>query len=100
MSLKNFRSYQLSITFYQHCARCQLPGHLKDQLLRAASSVSLNLAEGSGRRTQKDKIKFYNIAFSSLRECQAVIDLHANLPSELAGLADTLGAMLYKLCHQ
>ena len=100
MSLKNFRSYQLSVSFYQQCTGCKLPGHLKDQLLRAASSICLNLAEGSCRRTQKDKIKFYNISFSSLRECQAVIDLHPNLSPELSFLADNLGAMLYKLCHQ
>ena len=46
---KNFRTYQLSVEYYHHAIDLQLPRHLKDQMARAASSVTLNLAEGSGK---------------------------------------------------
>jgi hypothetical protein len=51
--LKNFRTYQLSINFYQLCRQTSLPAFLKNQLLRASSSISLNLAEGSSRPVGK-----------------------------------------------
>ena len=42
----NFRSLDLAMTFYHLCERVRAPAHLKDQLVRAASSVALNLTEG------------------------------------------------------
>lgn len=47
-SLSRFRAYQLSVEFHQRCREYSFPGYLKNQLLRAASSVSLNLAEATG----------------------------------------------------
>ena len=41
---------------------------LTNQIRRAAVSVSSNLAEGSGRTSQKDKSHFYQTAYSSLME--------------------------------
>lgn len=41
---------------------------LTNQLRRAAISVASNLAEGTSRRTNKDKAYFTTIAFSSLME--------------------------------
>lgn len=38
------------------------------QFVRAVDSISANLAEGFGRYSKKDKIKFYRIAFGSLKE--------------------------------
>jgi four helix bundle protein len=43
------------------------------QLDRAATSVMLNIAEGSGRFTDKDKRNFYIISRGSLLECIAVL---------------------------
>ena len=48
---------------------------LRDQLERAAASVSLNLAEGSGRRGVRDRLQFFAIAQGSAMECAAAIDL-------------------------
>lgn len=87
MSLKDFRSYQLSIEFYKQAERLRCSSHLKSQLLRAASSISLNLAEGSGKRLVPDQRRFYQIALGSLRECQAVLDLCLQQESETAQLA-------------
>ena len=66
----------------------QLSGHLKDQLLRASSSIALNLAEGSGRFGIKDQKRFFHIAFGSLRECQAILDLEFNENPEVRECAD------------
>ena len=67
--------------------------------MRASSSISLNLAEGSAKLSQKDRLRFYTIAFASLREVQALIDLEKEKLKAIYSLADTLGAHLYKLCR-
>ena len=95
--LVHFRTYQHAVTFYRATRQLKLPGHLKDQLERAASSVVLNLAEGTGRPTRPDKRKFYNIALGSLRECQAALDLAEGDTAGPKQLADVVGASFWKL---
>ena len=46
---------------------------LADQVVRAASSVTLNLAEGSGRRG-KDRKRFFLFARGSAMEIRGVLD--------------------------
>ena len=41
---------------------------LTSQIRRASVSISSNIAEGSSRSTQKDKGRFYNIAYSTAIE--------------------------------
>ena len=98
MSLQNFRSYQLAVALYRKCRSVPLPSHLKDQLLRAGSSIVLNLGEGSARATRKDRVRFYTMAFASLREVQAIADIEDSL-TPLRLELDTLAAHLYKLVH-
>ena len=62
-------------SFYQLAKKQKLPRHLKDQLVRASSSVALNLHEGWGRRTTKDRTRFFSMALGSLREVQSIIKL-------------------------
>lgn len=38
------------------------------QFVRAADSISANIAEGFGRYGKKDKIKFYRYSFGSVKE--------------------------------
>ncbi|TLX75006.1 four helix bundle protein [Labilibacter sediminis] len=45
-----------------------------DQLRRAAFSIMLNIAEGAGRFTNKDKRNFYVISRGSTFECVAILD--------------------------
>src|SRR4051812_8365658 len=99
MSLANFDSYQLALRFHELAASLKVPRYLRDQLLRASSSVALNIAEGSGKLTLKDQQRFYAIALGSLRESQAVLDLAKFKGSEAAQLADRLGGCLWRLCH-
>lgn len=95
--LSDFRTYQMAKELYHQTKKVRLPSFLKNQLLRASSSVVLNLAEGSARRTAKDRQRFYNMAFASLREVQAIIDLERRQLDQLHSLADSLGAHLYRL---
>jgi four helix bundle protein len=90
-----FKTYDSAVQFYRQTATLTLPRHLKDQLARAASSIALNLAEGSGRLTKQDQKHFYSIAFGSLRECQAILELASQ--DSAAGLANVLAAHLFKL---
>ncbi len=94
-----FRSYELALTFAREAALLKAPAHLKQQLLRASSSVALNLSEGSARPTLADRQRFYSIAFGSLRECQTILELLSSRPEGLVKQADTLGAHLYRLTH-
>lgn len=58
--------------------RRNLPrGHseLADQLKRAAFSVTLNIAEGGGEFSPKEKSRFYRMALRSAAESAAVLDI-------------------------
>jgi four helix bundle protein len=46
----------------------------RDQLERAGDSIALNIAEGNGKFSQKDRARFFQIAGSAL-ECAACLDL-------------------------
>ncbi|HRH25313.1 MAG TPA: four helix bundle protein [Candidatus Paceibacterota bacterium] len=48
---------------------------LVSQMRRAVVSIPSNLAEGSRRRTQKDKNHFYSIAFGSASELETQIEI-------------------------
>lgn len=96
--LQKFRTYELSVQFYRECKEVKLPHAIRDQLMRAASSVSLNLAEGSAKPSRKERLRYYSIAFGSIREIQAIIRLEEL--NQLHSRADHLAASLYKLARQ
>ena len=98
--LQKFRTFNLSVQFYKSCQKIKLPRHLKDQLNRASSSISLNLAEGYGKSSFRDQRKFFQIGMGSLRECQAILILAGiTADNEECRQADHIGASLYKLIN-
>ena len=50
-------------------------GHIAEQLQRASLSVPLNIAEGAGEFSSKDKKRFYRMALRSATECAATLDV-------------------------
>jgi four helix bundle protein len=86
VALKNLKSYE------------------KDQLSRASFSVVLNIAEGSGRFSKKDRQNFFVITRSSVFECVAILDVlkdnHVISLEEfkkLESMADELSRILYAM---
>jgi four helix bundle protein len=76
----------------------------KDQLSRAAFSIVLNIAEGSGRFSKSDRRHFFVISRGSVFECVAILDILIDENSMDAGknehflkLADELSRMLYAM---
>jgi four helix bundle protein len=69
--------YQLALQVFRqaYAVAKRLPAieryNLADQLRRAATSITLNIAEGYGRYHYLDKIRFYYIARGSMTEIQA-----------------------------
>ncbi len=56
----------------------------RDQWLRAAQSIPLNIAEGNGKQSLKDKNRFFEIARGSALECASIHELiqRTNVVSE------------------
>jgi len=95
--LSDFKTFNLSVEFHKIIKTLNVSYYLKDQLLRASSSISLNLAEGSGKFGEKDQRKSFIHAMGSLREVQAILILEDLQNSDTAKQADILGGYIYKL---
>ncbi len=83
--------------------RPALPGDLASQVARAAASVPLNLAEGSGRNG-RDRIHHFRIAYASALEASTALDLlrrcnlvDAGTAAQALGLLDEVRAMTWRL---
>ncbi len=50
-------------------------GDIRDQLQRASTSIALNIAEGNGKFTTKDRCKYFDTAHGSAVECAAGLDV-------------------------
>jgi four helix bundle protein len=48
---------------------------IRDQLIGAGISIPLNIAEGSGRKSKKEKANFYNISRTSVFECIPILEI-------------------------
>ena len=56
----------------------------------------LNLSEGNDRRTTKDRVRFFNIAYTSLKEVQSIMMLEEikSLDSEIDQLSATIFVLI------
>jgi four helix bundle protein len=76
---EKLKVYQKSLEFIELInplySRNQSYLNILDQLDRASCSMILNIAEGTGKFTPKDKCKFYDIARGSAVECAASLDI-------------------------
>ncbi len=95
--MKTFRTLDLAIDFHEQVVNLKVQGHLKDQLLRAASSIPLNLAEGNAKPSVKEKKRYYQTAYGSIKECQTIFRMLKLEDPEIISTANHLGACLYKL---
>jgi four helix bundle protein len=89
-------SYKLSADF----PKAEVYG-MASQLRRAAASVPSNIAEGWGRRSTKEYLRYLSIAHGSLQETRYFLLLAMDLsyfsserPQELEMLVNRIGAML------
>ena len=99
---ERFKPYRLSIDFLIIASQLvdQLPkgnAHIRDQLRRASTSIPLNIAEGSGKMTELDKLRFYSIARGSAMECAAICDVIARLKPRFEDKANKGKALLEQI---
>jgi four helix bundle protein len=99
---ENLDAYRLSVEVARWAAGVSVPSnrrHLRDQLVRVADSVVLNLAEGSGHPRGAARWNHYRIARGSAAEVCAVLDLLrprgvVERQAQLRRVAAMLSAML------
>lgn len=71
--------YQFALAFYEWSEsvidRVPKSHTLHDQLDRARTSIVLNIPEGNGKHTAKDRCRFFDNSRGSALECAACLDL-------------------------
>lgn len=70
---------------------------LAQQIIRAALSVTLNIAEGSSRKSEKERYRFFEISRGSIIEIDAALDLCENLKYCEKSKLDNLGKLMIKI---
>lgn len=70
------RSLELSILICRKASSFPFKfNKIREQLIGAVISVPLNIAEGSGRRSIKEKRNFYRISLTSLFGCIPLLEI-------------------------
>jgi len=111
LSFQRLDVYQRAVDFLALTAKitADIPrgnAPLLDQLRRAATSISLNIAEASGRTGTADAARAFAIARGSAMECAAVMDalfvlkiVEEDVHREGTELLGRVVSMLTKLCR-
>ena len=68
------KAIEFTVAIFDSCREIRHK-EIKDQLSRAALSIPLNIAEGNGRNTDKEKCQFYKTARGSLFECIPLLEI-------------------------
>jgi four helix bundle protein len=102
---QNLEIYQLSLEYIDliyALAEKKLPRsedfNLKSQITRAATSIALNIAEGSTSQSDPEQSRFLGMALRSLIEtvaCQDIVERRKYLTSDDLRLARELGSKLF-----
>jgi four helix bundle protein len=75
--------------------------NLRSQLVRAATSIALNIAEGSTGQSNKEQIRFLNLSIRSFLETAACLDICQRrnfcTPEEMFTKRKTGKTLFYKL---
>jgi four helix bundle protein len=75
MTIENYSAYMISFALSNYVWNLAVSwGYfekdtLGKQFVRAVDSISANIAEGFGRFSKKDKIRFYYYSLGSVQEC-------------------------------
>ena len=64
---KMFEIYRKLLRDFKHS--------LGDNLIRAGVSIANNIAEGSGKKSKKEKARYYGTSLDSARECISVFNV-------------------------
>jgi four helix bundle protein len=77
LDANKLHAYNVALELHVECSVLvsTLTRILKDQLERASLSCVLNLAEAGGRRSRRDKARFYGYARGSATEVAALLDV-------------------------
>jgi hypothetical protein len=96
---EKFEAYQLAIPFTRLALQCldEMPrgsAHLRDQLRRAAFSVSLNIAEGTGKNGRSDRghLRHYRNRPSGLASQDRTCQSHSQINRQYS-----LNGMLFEI---
>jgi four helix bundle protein len=76
---EKLRVYQVSLAFNEWVGKLlpsiEAKAAAKDQLDRSATSIPLNIAEGNGKFSKRDRARFFDIARGSALEAAASLDV-------------------------
>ena len=97
--MPTFRTLEHAINFHEQAEALSVKGHLRDQLLRASSSIALNLSEGNAKPSVKEKKRYYQTAYASSQECKTILRLSKATDSKAAQALDHLAASIYRLMN-
>ena len=95
-SHEKLKVYQKSIDFIEFTNKVFTVNNFisaYDQLDRVSTSIPLNIAEGTGKYSNNDKYRFYDIARGSALECAACLDVlfkRGRLSNELNELGKSI----------
>lgn len=86
------KAHALSLNVDRACKGIRLPMYtsLRNQLFRAAMSISANIAEGSSQRTKKEFARFVGIALSSCSEVEHHLIVARDLKAVPVSTCDSL----------